>query len=73
MTTFTATFGNGKNIARNTKTGRTYSHAWATFGPLGGIMQTGFSSSAEAADRAARSYLKFVGHVRHEVVKAVVE
>lgn len=71
MTTFTATFSNGKTITRNNKTGRTYTHAWATLSKCGSVLQAGFSSSREAAERSAKAYLKFTYHVGYEVVEAV--
>lgn len=71
MQTFTATFANGKTITRNNKTGRTYTHGWATFFECGGLRNVGFSASAAAAERAARAQMGNVGAVRYEVAPAV--
>lgn len=71
MTTSTATFSTGKTITRNSKAGRSYPYAWATKNKDGVILQAGFAGTQQAADRSARSYLKFTYHVDFEVVKAV--
>ena len=72
MTTFTATFTNGSTITRNNKTGRTYTHGWATFFSNGKVRDFGFASSAQAANRAARAQLQNVGAVNYEVAEVVV-
>lgn len=70
MTTFTATFTNGRTITRNNKTGRTYTHGWATFFANGNVRDSGFSSSRDAAIRAARAQMPNQGAVSYEVAEA---
>lgn len=71
LVTFSATFSNGETITRNNRTGRVYTHAWATIRPNGRVLESGFSSSREVANRAAMRALPWHMGVceRYEVVE----
>lgn len=73
MQTFTATFANGEQITRDNKTGRIYTHGWATFNSKGEVRNSGFSASPQGAARAARDAMGYVGSESYEVVQAVSE
>ncbi len=62
MKTYSATFDNGKTVTRKTK--NEYSHAWlATWTNKDGSngYDSGFSSSFELAQKAAKSFLPCAG------------